>query len=366
MNEFLDFFKNQQQDISLVIFLMFFSCAVAIFHTLIVGSLLNIKLRPKWIFFALNPAIIGLASLFGFGFGLLAFIVLFASVFILGIAGGIYSSIKGNDEEKEFLRQYPKAKEPLWKKILGYALFFVGGALFLASGPYALIIIIAGAFIIGMMPSSKNRFKKYQATLPTSKIRSMAMGLVEVQGRLIAKTIMTAPIENTQCIGYKYVVERISTDKEGRDSYTEILSETRCNEFLIEDETGSVPVNPDKLELIWLELDSRYTNSSKRYTQYLLKENDEVLIIGKASIRENNEMVIEHENVKDVFAIAPKTAVNTYNETRPLVNSFVLFSCVLAFFTAIVLISPVTIKGDRVVITMNATMFNWDDFFSKF
>jgi len=366
MNEFLDFFKSQPQDISLVIFLMFFSCAVAIFHTLIVGSLLNIKLRPKWIFFALNPAIIGLASLPGAGFGLLAFILLVASVFILGIIAGIYAAIKGNDEEKEFLRQYPKAKQPLWKKILGFAIVLIVGPLFLASGPYALVIIIAAAFIIAMLPSSKNRFKKYQATLPTSKIRSMAMGLVEVQGRLIAKTLMTAPIDNIQCIGYKYVVERISTDKDGSDSYTEILSETRCNEFIIQDETGSVPVNPEKLEFVWVALDGRYTNSSKRYTQYLLKEHDEVLIIGKASLRENNETIIEHENIKDVFAIAPKSAVITYNQTRPLANSFMLFSCVLAFFTAVVLISPVAIKGDQVVVTLNSAMFNWDDFFSKF
>ena len=366
MNEFLDFFKNQQQDISLVIFLMFFSCAVAIFHTLIVGSLLNIKLRPKWIFFALNPAIIGLTSLPGAGFGLLAFIILVASVFILGIIAGIYTAIKGNDEEKAFLRQYPKAKEPLWKKILAFIAVLIFGPLFLASGPYAFVIIIAFAIIMAMLPSSKNRFKKYQATLPTSKIRSLAMGLVEVQGTLIAKIQMTAPIDNIPCIGYKYVVERISTDKDGRDSYTEILSETRCNEFLIRDDTGSVPVTPEKLEFIWVAQDSRYTNSSKRYTQYLLKENDEVLIIGKASLRTNNETIIEHESVKDVFAIAPKSAVTTYNQTRPLINSFILFSCVLAFFTAVVLISVVAIKGDRVVVTLNSVMFNWDDFFSKF
>lgn len=364
MGELFDFFGGEQLGLPIVIFLMVFSCGIAIFHTVIFG-IFNINIRPKWLFYALNPALIGGASLLSPNLALVVFIVLFASVFILGIIAAIVAAIRGNDDEREFMKQYPKAKMPLWKKILGYIAIFTIGPLFLASGPYAFVIIIAGGFIIAMLPSSKNRFKKYQATLPTSKIRSLAMGLVEVQGRLIAKTIMTAPIDNIQCIGYKYLVERISTDKDGRDSYSQIICETRCNEFIIEDETGSIPVNPDKLEFIWVEMDGRYSNGTKRYTQYLLKENDEVLIIGKASVRENNEAVIEHENVKNVFAVAPKSAVNTYNQTRPLVNSFALFSCILAFFTAVVLVLPVAIVGDRVVVKLDAAMFNWEEFFSK-
>lgn len=351
MTEFLDFFKTQQVDTAMVIFLMVFSCGIAVFHTLIFLTLYQVKLRPKWFFFAFNPALVAIGYWILSGYALLALIVLFGSVFLFAIIGMIYAGIKGDDEDKAFLRQYPKPKKPLWKKILGVVFAILLFLTFFVSGVYFFVIIFAIAIGSAFMPSSKNRFLKYQATLPTSKIRSMAMGLIEVQGKLVAQNLLAAPIEKTLCIGYKYVIESISRDKDGDESYSEVFSETKCNTFLIEDETGNVEVNPEKIEFVWVGLDNRYSTGSRRYSQYVIKPNDEMLIIGKASLQ-NNTPVIEHENIKDVFAIAPKNAVIKYNTYKPLLNSFLVFSCVLAFFTAIVLVSSVHISGGNVVVNL--------------
>lgn len=357
MTEFLDFFKTQQVDTAMVIFLMAFSCGIAIFHTLIFSALYGVNLRPKWFFFAFNPALVGLGFLIHSGYSLLALVTLFGSVFLFAIIGMIYSSIKGNEEEREFNRRHPKPPEPFWKKILGLVLAILLFLTFSVSGAYFFVFIFAVAIASALMPSSKSRFLKYQATLPTSKIRSMAMGLVEVQGKLVAQNLLNAPIEKTLCIGYKYVIESISRDKDGNDSYSEIFSEIKCNTFLIQDETGSVEVNPEKIEFVWIELDGRYSSGSKRYSQYLIKANDEMLIIGKASLQ-NNTPVIEHENIKDVFAIAPKTAVSKYNTYKPLLNSFIVFSCVLALFTAIILVSSVHVSGGNVVVNLQMPSLN--------
>jgi len=366
MNEFWDFFQSEPLEKPVLIFLVIFSCGIALFHTIIFTTLYNIKLKPKGLFFILNPAIVIGAFFIRSGYALLALIIMFASLFILAIIGMIYTAFHPSEEEREFQKMYPKTKQPWYKTLLGYGLFFLACSLFSFGPIFIILIIIAGGFLIGMMPNPKNRFKQYQATLPTSKIRSMAMGLVEVQGKIVAKTIMTAPIDNIPCVGFKYVIETISTDKEGHDSYSTIHDETKCNEFILQDETGSVPVLPNKLDFIWVEMDGRYSNGSKRYTQYLLKPNDEVLIIGKASVRENNEVIIEHENVKNVFGIAPASQVSVYNRYKPLLNSFVFFSAILALLVAVVLVSPINIHNGEVTITLNATMFNWDTFLSKF
>ena len=366
MDEFLDFFLSQPIEPPVLIFLMIFSCGIALFHTVILSMLFNVKLRPVWIFFIIDPAIVGLAYLVRSGFAALALIVLFASLFILAIVGAIYNAIRGDSEEREYLKRHPAEKKPLWKKILTVVAVIIFIPLFFSLGPYVFIVIFAIAILSGIMPSSKNRFKKYQATLPTSKIRSVAMGLAEVEGRLVAGSgVLVAPIDSIKCLGYKYVVENISKDDKGKESYSEIFSETKFADFFIEDNTGRLPVHHDKMELIWVDVDGRYSSGSKRYSQYLLKENDEVLIIGKASLK-NGQPVIEHENVKNVFGIAPKDKVIEYNAYKPLLNSFILFSCVLALFVAIVLITPITVNGTTVVVKLNSAMFTWGDFLSKF
>jgi hypothetical protein len=219
-------------------------------------------------------------------------------------------------------------------------------------------------FLGSLIPSSTNRFKKYQSILPTSKIRSLAMGLVEVEGTITTNQPLLARIEKIECIGYKYVVEDISTDKDGKSSYSEIFSETVCNPFYITDETGTIKVNPDNIEFIWVELDGRYSTGSKRYSQYLLKQNDHVLIIAKASLEENNVPVLVHEDIKNVFGIAPFDKVNDYNTFKPLLNSFIFFSAVLAVLVAVILISPVSVHNGEVFVNLSAFSFQWDGLFN--
>ena len=51
-----------------------------------------------------------------------------------------------------------------------------------------------------------NRMKRFQLMndTPTSKIRSMAMGLVEIKGKASAKKYLNAPFSRDECVYYKY------------------------------------------------------------------------------------------------------------------------------------------------------------------
>lgn len=354
MNEFISFFTQNEVTNVGIVFLMLASCFIAVFHTIILSTLFRLNFK-RWLFFAIDPLLILLAAVLDRHLVFLVFFVLFISVFILGIIGMIFAGITKSREEKiereQLRKRYKITPKPLWKKIAG------GGAmvLFLVSFYYfgffsVLLLLLVVPFISTLLPSNKNKFLKYQSTLPTSKIRSIAMGLAEIEGVLEMIDPMLSPIGKKKCIGYRYRIEKISTDKDGDKSYTTIFDEIKCNPFYVSDETGKIMVIPDKIEFIYMPEDEFYSAGSKRYTQFLLLEQDKMLLIGKAGLGKNNKPVFEYEAIKKVFAIAPSDKITYYNTFKPLLNSFLIFSCVFALMVSLILLTPINIKEGKLVI----------------
>jgi hypothetical protein len=60
-----------------------------------------------------------------------------------------------------------------------------------------LVIFILIFFAI-FKPSGTKRFLRLQASLPTSRIASLAKGIVEVEGILIMKTPLRSPVSNEE------------------------------------------------------------------------------------------------------------------------------------------------------------------------
>lgn len=75
-----------------------------------------------------------------------------------------------------------------------------------------------------------------------------------------------------------------------------------------------------------------------------------MLLIGKASLKDNNQPVFEYENIKKVFAISPSHKITYYNTYRPLLNSFVGFTCIFAFIAAVILITPMRIEREQIIV----------------
>jgi hypothetical protein len=354
MDEFIAFFTRNEVTNIEIVFLMLGSCFVAIFHTVILSALFRLNFRG-WLFFVVDPLLVLLAGVLDRRMVFLVFFLLFISVFVLGFIGMIYAGYtKSREEKKErerLRRRYHIAPEPLWKKIAGFmvvALFFVS---FYYFGFYSVVLVfIIVPVLSAILPSNRNKFLKYQSSLPTSKIRSVAMGLAEIEGSLECMEPMLSPISKKKCIGYRYRIEDISTDKEGDKSYTTILDETLCNPFYISDETGKIKVNPDKMEFVYVAKDEMYSAGGKRYTQFLIRENDKMLLIGKCGLTENNQPVFEYEAIKKVFAIAPSDKITHYNTFKPLLNSFLIFSSAFAFMVSLILVTPITIKDGQLMV----------------
>lgn len=352
MNEFSEFYNNLEVDNGLLIMLMLMSIFVAIFHTVIIMGLYEIDLKPKWLFFVLNPLSIWLSSLHDSRLGALVAIGLFLSVFVLGIIGMIFSAIRSglqsSKEVDERRKRAGKAILPLWKKVLLTIAGLIALGLVLSLGvPYFIIIMfIILPFLKSLKPDNKKRFYRFQRTLPTSNIRSVAMGLAEISGT--SKTIepMMSRIGKKECIGLLHTIETVSTDKDGKDSYSLESSETICKPFYVQDKSGQIRVVTDDLEFIDFEIDEQYESARKRYTQYLLTENMEVLLIGKASVKENNEPAFMKEEIKDVFGISPVESVENYNTMRPILQSAGYFVYFWVILIALIFLTPISLNNN--------------------
>jgi len=108
---------------------------------------------------------------------------------------------------------------------------------------YAAIGLIAGPiwFLHGFQNLRKKRLLE---NTPTSKIRSMAMGLVEVQGAVAGRSSLAAPFSGRECVHWEV---DIST-RTGKQGWQTVHRASSGQPFFITDETGTALVYPQGAE----------------------------------------------------------------------------------------------------------------------
>lgn len=190
--------------------------------------------------------------------------------------------------------------------------------------PLAILVVMG---VVLLLPNSKKKFLRLQASLPTSKIKSIAKGVVEIQGKLKMNDALISPVAHEKCIGYHYIIEDVSKNKDGKYSYSTIHRETKCNTFTVQDETGTITIEAEGIEFVLLQTTNVSSNNSKRYSEILIKENQEVLLVGYADANEGVPFIRKDENYK-VLGITSATGISVWNKYQPLLKSF-LFTCVL-------------------------------------
>jgi hypothetical protein len=92
--------------------------------------------------------------------------------------------------------------------------------------------------------------KRLIENIPTSTIRSLAMGLVEISGQAQpAESLLSSPFSELPCVFYSYAVEeRVGSGKNAR--WETIAKGTSEQPFVVRDTTGQVLVVPLGAELI--------------------------------------------------------------------------------------------------------------------
>jgi hypothetical protein len=114
---------------------------------------------------------------------------------------------------------------------------------------YSLIGLLPGVFIFIEGVKAFQR-KMLIEDIPTSKTRSIAMGLVEISGEVVpAKNmILKSPLTKTNCVYYRLVIEEERSSGKSRVWVT-IKDEEKRTYFYVKDETGLVLVDPKGAEV---------------------------------------------------------------------------------------------------------------------
>ncbi|HII68841.1 TPA: hypothetical protein HA270_03130 [Candidatus Woesearchaeota archaeon] len=195
-------------------------------------------------------------------------------------------------------------------------------------------------------------WKNFQiiSNIPTSKIRSIAMGLVEIKGKVLPKkeSSLASPFTKKPCVWYQYTIEEYR--KSGKSSRWVTLKKASAGEkFFCQDDTGCVLIDPRGAKLD-VALDAVFNsgfgkdppqnvmsflkeskmsfegflgiNKTMRYREWYLKRGDAIYVLGKAgdnphveegtAINNNEDLMIGKGG--SIFIISDK-------EEKQLLNS---------------------------------------------
>lgn len=347
-----------------VIYVMVFLLVIAIFYTLIIPTLYKIVIKPSWLFFVALPSIALITALIDRKFVLLVIPVAILLLILISLVGFVYLFFKERQKEYRKRRRKKESSKTIVLSMLKYGLLSLIALVLFFLNPFIfiLMVFVYTIFLKLVSPSSKDIFLRMQTSLPTSKVRSIAMGLVEVVGTTQLIEPLISRLKKKECIGYKYTIEKVSTNSDGKKNYTEIFSETICNPFILKDESDQITVTGENIEFEWFPIDKRYTSNGKRYTQYLLLPNQEMLLIGKANAK-NNTNFIEREPLKDIFSIAPFTKITRWNRLKPLRITFYSYLIVLFTLIAVILMTDFLVKDNTIYIHFNKINIDIKQFF---
>jgi len=147
--------------------------------------------------------------------------------------------------------------------------------------------------------------KRLIQNIPTSRVRSIAMGLVEIYGKAVPDLLLTAPYTKTPCVFFHVIVERLERRHTSRGSSHRWVREFETKTdipFYLEDETGCVAVDPRGADT---ELEMRYnvTEGNRRYREYHIADREEIYILGSAKRETGVEEKIHTETEKRVREI---------------------------------------------------------------
>jgi hypothetical protein len=123
-----------------------------------------------------------------------------------------------------------------------------------------LLLGVAGGIALFVHGFRLNRRKRFIETTPTSTIRSLAVGLVEVTGKAEpASAMLNAPFSAMPCVFYYYMVEE--RQRHGKEKKWVTIAKGESSEpFVVRDATGGVTILPIGADLM-LETRGTYQNT---------------------------------------------------------------------------------------------------------
>lgn len=235
------------------------------------------------------------------------------------------------------------------KHVAVIVLLFVGGvalAVLLGDVPsdddsfeFAAIVYLAGCFFFVRGFAKFRRLQLIRNT-PTSRVRSLAMGPVELYGTTepIDDNVLSSPFSGEDCLMYKYKIEEYRMVGDDRDWVTVDVGRDGVP-FHLDDGTGRVVVDPEGISLN-IPRDELYSveddesppeisggslgfvsaSNDRRYHEYYIRPGEEVYVYGEA-MRRDGEVVVNKRADTPMFMVSDSSEEELVEGTR---NSVVL------------------------------------------
>jgi hypothetical protein len=181
-------------------------------------------------------------------------------------------------------------------------------------------------FVVGLKSFMRKRLIE---NIPTSKVRSVAMGLAEIYGEVVPSEgrILKSPFTDRECVYYKYKIEQWRQGNKGRGHWATVRHGERGEHFFIKDETGFMLVDPaganvdiktdtmmtsgsmgnpnDSVKAFLDSVNFDYKglifNKSLRYTEYFISPGDKCYIMGTAGDNPFIEEATAKRGTEDVM-----------------------------------------------------------------
>ncbi|MBI2675021.1 MAG: hypothetical protein HYX24_01075 [Candidatus Aenigmarchaeota archaeon] len=193
---------------------------------------------------------------------------------------------------------------------------------------YAIVGFFAGLYFFYKGFGWLNRKRLIENT-PTSKIRSIAMGLVEVYGEALPAfgKILKSPLSAKDCVYYKYKIEEYR--RAGKHStWVTVKEGAEGIPFFLRDETGAVLVDPNgcdadipqdfqfqsgtnkdppaSIRQFLAKNDMSFEgflgiNKTMKYAEYYIAPKDKLFIMGNAGDNPYVEEATGTENAADIM-----------------------------------------------------------------
>ncbi len=125
--------------------------------------------------------------------------------------------------------------------------------------------------------------------VPSSPIRSVAMGLAEIKGRAPLSANLKAPLSGAPCHYFRYLVEEERSRGKGGREWVAVDQGKSNVPFRVEDPTGAILVNPEGAEILLkrdyqrIDRAEGWFGRRKRYSEWRIDPADFVYVIGTVS-----------------------------------------------------------------------------------
>src|SRR5213594_471721 len=161
---------------------------------------------------------------------------------------------------------------------------------------YDLIAFLAGGGLI-VFGFILLRRKRLLENVPTSRIRSVAMGFAELLGNAKNRTPLVAPYSGIPCVYYRSLFEEERQRTRGGREWTTLEQGESSDPFYLQDETGALLVDPAGAETVLersyrqIERGEGWLGRRKRYSEWWIVTGQKLFVAG--TVRRLRDAVLE-------------------------------------------------------------------------